>query len=129
VDTATVRGIFPVLPKQTPELGLAACTDRLSSREPQSNNGPSREEAADDLGEAADKGTDDALKAKGLRDSFAAAVAFLLTFADPGHFGGNVRLPRYTKSVFARPTDIGTRGNVRFRRECLQLTQSGNRLT
>ena len=74
MDTATIRGFFSVLPKQTPELGLAACTDRLSSREPQSKNGANGEEAADALGEAADKGTDDALKAEGLHDSFAAVV-------------------------------------------------------
>ena len=65
MDTATIRGIFPILPKQTPEIGLAACTDRFSTREPQSKNGARGEKAADDLGEAADKGTDDALKAEG----------------------------------------------------------------
>jgi hypothetical protein len=42
----------------------AACASRVSSHEPQGNNWVSAEEAADDLGEAADEGTEDALKAE-----------------------------------------------------------------
>ena len=51
LDTATLRRIFPVLPKQAAEPGLAACTDRFSSREPQDKNRVGGEEA-DNLGEA-----------------------------------------------------------------------------
>jgi DNA-binding transcriptional LysR family regulator len=67
LDTATVRGIFPVLPKHAAEPSLAACADRLSSHEPQSKNWVGGQEAADDLGKAADEGTD--VKAEGLHDS------------------------------------------------------------
>src|SRR5262249_20248082 len=52
LDAATVRGILPVLPKQAAEPGLATCTDRLSSREPQSKNRAGGKEAADNFGQA-----------------------------------------------------------------------------
>jgi hypothetical protein len=67
LDTATVRGIFSLLPKQAAEPILAARTDRFSSHKPQGKNWVSGEEASHDLGEGADKGTDDALKVAYIR--------------------------------------------------------------
>jgi hypothetical protein len=62
VDTDTVRGIFPVLPKQAAEPCFVACASRFSSHEPQGKNWVSPEEAADNFGETADEATEDALK-------------------------------------------------------------------
>jgi hypothetical protein len=56
LDAATVREIFPILPKRMPELGFAARTDRLSPHHSQRKNWASGEEAADHLGDAADEG-------------------------------------------------------------------------
>src|SRR5262249_6727679 len=60
--TAAVRGIFPVLPKQAAESGLASCAYRFSSHEPQGKN--YGEEAADNLGQAADEEKVGALQAE-----------------------------------------------------------------